>query len=1411
MPNPLPNQITPGIFRSKVFQFLIPVHLISCLFIIFFCFSFIQAQELICKLKEPVLFSSSPSMPVKFTNSSVEQLFIEYDLRISGKVFLNHADRLDSPLKNIVRITTNSTDQLSRALTELQNNPYLEWIEPIYSFKIHFQPNDSLYSRQWYMAPLQLPQAWDLQQGKASIIVGVIDTGIDYFHPELEAQLWINTSEDLNRNGQRDVEDLNGIDDDGNGYIDDVIGWDFTDAPQFPDDGDYLIPDNDPMDEYPGGHGTPVAGIINALINNQIGIAGVAPGVRVMNLRAGTAAGYLEIDDVAEAIVYAVDNGCKIINMSFGDVVYSHLLREAIAYGANKGVLFVASAGNSGNQVLHYPAAYDQTIAVGATDSTGRLASFSNYGSKIDLVAPGVNILSLSTFMEYGAFSGTSFSAPMVSGILALLWSEQESASALQITSQLLAGCSDVGAPGWDIYYGHGLANAYAALTVPVHSLVQIEYPETGRGVCQAQVAIKGSATGSQFKQYQINLGMGNNPISWTPIFQSSRQIIHDTLAVWNTASFPDTLYTIELTVLNWDLSRQVNRVVVELDRTAPRLLAVDIKPMIIEDYLGFFVELDTDDPTVAYLHCRESGGSAFNLSFSSPYSQTSHNFILTQQESTSELEFYVELENNAGLTSTWDNQGHYYQIDLRSSLRFSSDWQFLTGIPGSGFFLSRSVDCNNDGILDIFGNVRWPNQIESRLSCLNFSNQQLTAYVSDISGFARDLYDVNRDGWLDLLAGYGSSSFLFSGIHLPAFTGQPILSPEPDFWGARLYDLDNDGQSEVIALHQNNWHIYQLVDTENFSVSYIQTLMNPTSGDNQYGVPQVEIADMNHNGKPELILGDYDGDLIVYESSQSNEYVPIATMRLEGVDATHRFAIGDVNGDGKLEIVIATQQLAPSLGESSIINQYWILNILELDNSGSLNSIWQKYFYPLVDKKNALSGLSVHDYDSDGKDEIFFTPFPRAYFIRFENGDFKVDWYTPNINCNAVPLVNDRQILLPEDSVLSIWELQTSPSRPIPVAFFKAIEVDSNLVELEWRAVDNADGYQLTRCDLSDHSFRVFICSENFFSDSSVVNNHEYEYWVQTVDSSFAQPLSVKSKSIRLKAESPPVFQRIEVISASQLSLEFSKPLGLASFNGEKFYLLPESLIALNAMRGKGSHQLILGFQNPIPSGPHLLRVKDLVNTYGIPFLRDSLIIPFDMTGELEFPYVQKVEMVSKSELIVIFNHPMDPVTAENPDNYFIEPDDHVTDAHLDVGDDSIVHIKLTGKNRMGSLGENYYLTIKNLKDIWGKSLAVDWNHRFLIIKTVDNLDNLIVFPNPLTPDAKEMKITFGNLPQYCQIYIYDVNGHLVTNIENENTSGGIQWDLHSESGSLVANGVYLYVAKYQEQTKMGKFVVVR
>ncbi|MBN1425466.1 S8 family serine peptidase, partial [Candidatus Fermentibacteria bacterium] len=203
---------------------------------------------------------------------------------------------------------------------------------------------DSLEAQQWGLAKIRARTGWAVERGSRDVIVAIVDTGVDYLHPDLAANVWVNAAEDLNGNRRfdpwpvSDGGDLNGVDDDGNGFVDDVIGWDFADAPELPGTGDWLNRDNDPMDEGPSSHGTHVAGIACAVADNGIGVAGVAPGCRVMALRAGFGPlGYLQEDDVSSAIVYAAQNGASVINMSWGDVVVSPVIKDVLAYAHARG------------------------------------------------------------------------------------------------------------------------------------------------------------------------------------------------------------------------------------------------------------------------------------------------------------------------------------------------------------------------------------------------------------------------------------------------------------------------------------------------------------------------------------------------------------------------------------------------------------------------------------------------------------------------------------------------------------------------------------------------------------------------------------------------------------------------------------------------------------------------------------------------------------------------------------------------------------------------------------------------------------------------------------------------------------------------------------------------------------------
>jgi subtilisin family serine protease/uncharacterized protein YhfF len=328
---------------------------------------------------------------------------------------------------------------LATALTELRSDPRVRYAEPNVVFTADATPNDPFFSRLWGLnnngfpvagrwgmpdADIDAPEAWSVTTGSDSVTVAVIDTGIDYTHPDLSSQMWINPGE--NCPGCR----TDGIDNDGNGYIDDWRGWDFANG------------DNDPMDD--NGHGTHVAGTIGAAGNNGIGVVGVNWRVRLMPVKFIGADGTGTAADAVSAVLYAADKGATVLNNSWGGDDYSQALADAITVADTQGALFVAAAGNSGtdnDSMPTYPASYalPNVVTVAATDNSDQLAYFSNVGRKsVDLAAPGLNIYSTWPGGTYQYMSGTSMAAPHVSGAAALAKAAFPSASGLGLKALLL-------------------------------------------------------------------------------------------------------------------------------------------------------------------------------------------------------------------------------------------------------------------------------------------------------------------------------------------------------------------------------------------------------------------------------------------------------------------------------------------------------------------------------------------------------------------------------------------------------------------------------------------------------------------------------------------------------------------------------------------------------------------------------------------------------------------------------------------------------------------------------------------------------------------------------------------------------------------------------------------------------------
>jgi thermitase len=354
---------------------------------------------------------------------------------------------------------------------------YFCYVEPDYKGHINgtysdsIMPNDTWFSRQWSLynngtfnfpgvkvdADIDMTEGWTVEQGDSNIIVGIIDTGIKFDHPELSGRIWHNYEETPG----------NGIDDDNNTYVDDIRGWDFANN------------DNDPADDY--GHGTNVTGIIGANGNNSLGYAGVDWHCKLMIMKGINSSNWGYYSWWIAGINYIVDKGGKVINMSVGGTDASQALQDAVSFAIQSGVVVVACMMNNNSNVTCYPAACTGVIAVGSTDPDDTRShpffwdpnSGSNYGPHISVIAPGNYIYGLDyqSNTNYGYYwGGTSQATPHVAGLASLLLAQNPGKTPAQIKTIIENSAEDqVGdpvedTPGWDQYYGWGRVNAYAAL-----------------------------------------------------------------------------------------------------------------------------------------------------------------------------------------------------------------------------------------------------------------------------------------------------------------------------------------------------------------------------------------------------------------------------------------------------------------------------------------------------------------------------------------------------------------------------------------------------------------------------------------------------------------------------------------------------------------------------------------------------------------------------------------------------------------------------------------------------------------------------------------------------------------------------------------------------------------------------------
>jgi subtilisin family serine protease len=903
---------------------------------------------------------------------------------------------------------------VEQAKAALEKDPDVLYVEPNYKTRVFAPiiPDDfefeSLYGLYntganggFPRADIHAPEAWDITKGSRDIIVAVVDTGIDFFHEDLRSNIWVNTKEIPG----------NGIDDDGNGYVDDVYGFDFVSN------------DNDPFDDH--FHGTHVAGTIGAMGNNGLGVVGVNWNVRIMAVKAFDEQGGGTVSAAIGALHYAVVNGARIINCSWGLEDHSRALADAIAEAQAAGVLVVAAAGNSRTDAPFYPAAYDSVIAVASVNNKGQRSNFSNFGAHVDISAPGEQILSTVPDSKYDTVSGTSMAAPHVSGVAALVLSRHPDFNPLQVATILKNTADPVSS---DRPIGRGRVNAFEAAKIELplpNALLQVS------PVLYGPADFRGTASGARFQKYSLFHGDGEQPTTWTE-FATSTTPVNDGLLFsgFDTSTLNDGTHTFKLVVYN-DNGQFASELV------TTKILNVQITSPQSSDIIRFA------EPLV--IHGTVFGqGRHYGVEWAKGMTQTEWhregvtvpsngevvNGVLATFDTSlvSSNEFYsfrVSATNAAGQV-----QRHYANFVWLDS-RLRAGWPVYLPFNGSYSFddwrQAKVADLDGDGHKEIL--IVDHGNSDGRIARLLVYHDDGTLYWSrDLN--SQEPYtdvptvgDMDGDGKLEVFVDVGPTlyAFTYDGKDYP---GLWPLTLTANRLGKIIADLDGDGKPELIALANNppannpnlgvnltvynkdglilqrwtmgacgatnfNQRIFPVAANMDDDPDLEIVTVNACTGLSLFKFNHPDpiwytslvgtfinspiVADVDHDGFNDIVVAGFNP----YKGSTTGVYLidrfgQIAPGWPTLVDDSFETppAVGDLDGDGKLEIVVAG-------GKS------YKLHVLESDGFESVG--WPTK----IDHLTTLGTPSVGDIDGDGIPEVIYTA-PGYIELAFGNNDPK-------------------------------------------------------------------------------------------------------------------------------------------------------------------------------------------------------------------------------------------------------------------------------------------------------------------------------------------------------------------------------------------------------------------------------------
>ncbi len=1356
-----------------------------------------------------------------------------------GEFQINYlADQLSKGKEIIGRILVVKTEaDLSEA--KLQNlmidDPLIEYVQQSNNYQLDWVPNDSLITEQWALSKINAFDAWEISKGNEEILIALIDTGIDYFHPDLKNKTFVNSREDLNNNGILDAEDINGIDDDENGFIDDVIGWDFTDRFGFPFDstaGDYLAWDNNPIDEQ--GHGTFVGGIISAESNNLYGVSGVVPNSKLLNIRAFDPKGNGEEDDVAAAIIYAVEMGAKVINMSFGDSKFSYVLRDVIKYAYDRGVILIASSGNTPTSTPHYPSGYSEVISVGNSTEDDFVASNSTYGSTLDLVAPGTSILSTKNGGGYLTSGGTSASAPHVVGAAALLLSINSNFSQEDIKQILKSTAVDINSQGWDLRSGAGRLDLNKALSIPAASEIKFYSPTQDFAISSGTIPIVATVLSPYFKDYSLDYGISDSPESWNKLIDKNQfQFSNEEIYNLDISQLADTVYTLRILVNLTNGKFLEERINFHIDRTNPQIDLVNFGEAYFGRQSTIFASVYTDEWAISKMYYRIKGQTDF--SFVSLDGFATNNFFVKQihygfipislvQQNT-EYEIYFEAENLVGLKEVLNNDGNYFIAKTDNNFELASEKKKNYSLP-FGRLYKNSIELTagkKSLLMNEFQDSR-------NLAIYNFDGNNFSKADSLLERrIPRTVADFNKNNKIDFLSYFFPSQYFDEQTNSGSTTFTNVASNDTARIPIFAEDIDNDGIYELLSIKDENLFVSQI--NNSLQTTGEKVLSNFSEDVPYFGFnniitsPEAVVDNILPGTNKEIWIVDTEGDILAFEINGTNSYSNAAVVSTGFYGGRASISSGDFDNDGIRDLAVLLQSF-----EEIDFAPFKLLLIFNFVNN-DFNVIFQKAFIDPSQQFN-LSGQSPQqsikfsNIDNIDGDELIVFSYPYVYIIKNENGTEKIIAYKENVNFESNEVYSNiflddldgngaLEIALPTNNGIEFFEYTTSIKPAVPNGL-RGFSVNQNEIKLEW----NSNGtMNYIYKGASNNNLVLFDSTSNkIYTDNSITKlNSNYYYSIRTFDAGKEQSLSDQSEIIEVYAHEPGKVKSVSALSSNSVEIKFTEKVRNSIDNIQSFEIInfgiPQSISPASEF------SYLLNFADELTIGLNKIVIKNLTDYYLSPIAVDTIDFIVDEAIINQEFFITNYLLLDQYRIKIEFNLDINPTSILDKTNFEFSPENNVISAEIIQTNSKEIILK--SQNPIGAIGIEYLLKVNdvfssaqtgNIKINEGAGSTI------VISNFAENLSEMFVYPNPVNVNQLlEEKLTFANLTRAAEISIFSINGDFVITLEENDGNGGLDWNLLNDKNEKIGSGIYIYRVIGKDlngneiETKIGKFAVVR